>query len=77
MYFICKSLGHTVYPKYFKGENFHGFRGFLNNHENFNFENFVLHYNSILSFCNPRNIKENESMKILTLEIFRLYGSYI
>ena len=42
------SGGHT---KYFKGENFHRFRGFLNNLENFSLENFVLH--SRLSFYNP------------------------
>ena len=69
----------TVWPKYFKGENFHGFYGFMSNLENFNLENFVLHYISILCFCNPRNIyhkntKSHESTKILTLEIFRLYG---
>ena len=51
----------------------------MSNIENFNLENFVLHYNSILSFCNPRNIyhkntENQESTKILTLEIFRLYG---
>ena len=67
----------TVQPKYFEGENFHGF---TNNLENFNLENFVLHYNSILCFCNPRNIyhkntESHESTKILTFEIFRLYGT--
>ena len=52
----------------------------MSNLENFNLENFVLHYNSILCFCNPRNIyhkntESHESTKILTLEIFRLYGT--
>ena len=52
----------------------------LSNFEIFNLENFVLHYNSILCFCNPRNIYHNnteshESTKILTLKIFRLYGT--
>ena len=51
----------------------------MSNLEIFNLENFVLHYNSILCFCNPRNIyhkntESHESTKILTLEIFRLYG---
>ena len=54
----------------------------MSNLENFNLENFVLHYNSILCFCNPRNIyrkntESNESTKNLTLEIFRLYGTYV
>ena len=55
----------------------------MSNLENFNLENFVLHYNSIRCFCNPRNIyhkntESHESTKILTLEIFRLYGmSYL
>ena len=52
----------------------------MSNLEIFNLENFVLHYNSILCFCNPRNIyhkntESHESTKILTLEIFRLYGT--
>ena len=51
----------------------------MNNLENFNLVNFVLHYNSILCFCNPQNIyhkntESHESTKILTLKIFRLYG---
>ena len=55
----------------------------MSNLENFNLvENFVLHYNSILCFCNPRNIyhkntESHESTKILTLKIFRLYGNII
>ena len=52
----------------------------MSNLENFNLEDFVLHYNYILCFCNPRNIyhkntESHESTKILTLEIFRLYGT--
>ena len=65
--------------KYFEGENFHGFQGFSNNLKNFNLENFVLHYNSMLSFCNLQNVyhknaQSHESTKKLTLKIFRLYG---
>ena len=49
--------------------------GFTSNLENFNL---VFYYNSMLCFCNPRNIyhkntESHESTKILTLEIFRLY----
>ena len=36
--------------KYFKGEIFRGFQGFMSNLENFNLDN------SILCFCNPQNI---------------------
>ena len=54
----------------------------MSNLENFNLEHFVLHYNSILCFCNPRNIyhkntESHESTKFLTLEIFRLFGIWI
>ena len=33
---------HTAQLKFFKGENFHGFCAFVNNHQNFNLEIFVL-----------------------------------
>ena len=80
---VCISLCmHASLYRIAKGENFHGFHRLMSNLENFNLEDFVLHYNSILCFCNPRNIyhknnKSYESTKILTLEIFRLYGMYI
>ena len=44
----------------------------------FNLEYFVLHCNSILCFCNPlhhKNAESHESMKMLTLEIFRFFGN--
>ena len=53
------------------------FKDFLNN-----LESFVLHYNSILSFCNPQNVycrnaQSHEFTKIFTLKIFRLYGTQV
>ena len=50
----------------------------MSNLKNFNLENFVLHYDSILCFCNPQNIyhknaESHESTKILTLKLFWLY----
>ena len=51
------------------------------NYENFTLENFVLHYNSVLCFCNlqnnyHKNTESHESTKFLALEIFRLYSTY-
>ena len=51
----------------------------MSNLENFNLENFVLHALQFYTmFCNiyHKNTESHESTKILTLEIFRLYGSY-
>ena len=57
----------TVYPKYFKGENFHGFQGFVNS---LNLENFVLHYNSILSFFAIHKIFITKMLKAMNPKKF-------
>ena len=71
-YVLLECLSISAY------ENFHKFYSFMSNLENFNLENFDLHYNPIPMFLQSakylsQNGKSHESTKILTLKEYLCY----